>query len=130
VIPSMIIKLHKAKTENLPYVELWGSGTPLREFLYVDDMAEACLYLMQNYEGNDFVNIGSGQEISIKELAEAIKNVVGYEGDIMFDKSKPDGTPRRVLDNSRILHTGWLPKVSIEEGLRREYDYYLNDVIS
>lgn len=129
VIPSMIIKLHKAKTENIPYVELWGTGTPLREFLYVDDMAEACLCLMKTYEGNEFVNIGSGQEISIRNLAEAIKKVVDYNGELVFDAGKPDGTPRRVIDNTKIFAAGWRPKVGIEEGLRREYDYYLNFVL-
>jgi len=129
VIPSMIIKVHKAKIENNPFVELWGTGTPLREFLYVDDLADACLCLMQTYEGNDFVNIGSGNEISINELAIIIKKVIGYSGDIIFDTSKPDGTPRRVLHNSEIEETGWRPKVSMEEGIRREYQYYLNHVI-
>ncbi len=125
VIPSMIIKLHKAKAERLPSVELWGTGTPLREFLYVDDMADACLNLMLNYEGNDFVNIGSGSEISIRNLAETIKKVVGYEGELAFDTSKPDGTPRRVLDNTRIYQTGWEPKIGMEKGLKLEYEYYL-----
>ncbi|MHB8063810.1 MAG: GDP-L-fucose synthase family protein [Ruminiclostridium sp.] len=129
VIPSMIIKVHKAKLENTPIVELWGTGTPLREFLYVDDLVDACLCLMQTYEGNDFVNIGSGNEISINELAIIIKKVIGYRGDIIFDTSKPDGTPRRVLHNSKIEETGWRPKVSMEEGIRREYQYYLEHVI-
>ncbi|MDF2988802.1 MAG: NAD-dependent epimerase/dehydratase [Eubacterium sp.] len=130
VIPSMLIKLHKAKAENHLSVELWGTGTPLREFLYVDDMAEACLKMMQTYEGNDFINIGSGKEISIRELAETIKRVVGYKGEIIFDISKPDGTPRRVLDNSRIRQTGWTPVVDMEEGIRREYEYYLNYIVT
>lgn len=129
VIPSMIIKFHKAKVNNSPVVELWGTGTPLREFLYVDDMADACVYLMNNYEGNEFINIGSGQEISIRELAEKIKKVVGYEGKIVFDSSKPDGTPRRVLDNTKIFKTGWKPKVSLDEGLEREYKYYLDNIV-
>jgi GDP-L-fucose synthase len=129
VIPSMIIKIHKAKIENVPFVELWGTGTPLREFLYVDDLADACICLMQTYEGNDFVNIGSGNEISINELAITIKKVIGYSGDIIFDTSKPDGTARRVLHNSKIEETGWRPKVNIEEGLRREYQYYLKHII-
>lgn len=129
VIPSMIIKFHRAKTEKLPSVELWGTGNPMREFLYVDDLADACIYLMQNYEGNDFVNIGSGMEISIRELAYLIKNITGYSGDITFDTSKPDGTPRRVLNNTRIASAGWKPKVGMEEGLRREYEYYLNYII-
>jgi len=126
VIPSMMVKFHKAKTQNLPYVELWGTGKPLREFLYVDDMAEACLYLMQNYDGSELVNIGSGEEISIRELAELIRDVVGYNGELVFDSSKPDGTPRRVLDNSKITSMGWKPKIDIKEGLRREYEYYVN----
>lgn len=126
VIPSMIIKFHRAKCENRPYVELWGTGKPLREFLYVDDMAEACLWLMQHYESSELINIGSGKEISIKELAEIIRDVVGYQGEIVFDSSKPDGTPRRVLDNSKISATGWKPKVDIREGIRREYEYYLS----
>lgn len=129
VIPSMIIKIHDAKITDKPFVELWGTGTPLREFLYVDDMADACIFLMETYEGNDFINLGSGQEISIKNLAETIKRVIGYQGEITYDASKPDGTPRRVLDNSRIEETGWLPKVDIEEGIRREYEYYLNYII-
>ncbi len=129
VIPAMIIKFHTAKTKNKPFVELWGTGTPLREFLYVDDLAEACITLMQTYEGNDFINIGSGQEISIKDLAEAIKSVTGYTGGIVFDTGKPDGTPRRVLDNTRILRTGWQPGIDFMEGLRREYEYYINNVI-
>lgn len=128
VIPAMIIKLHKAKLNNSPSVELWGTGTPLREFLYVDDMAEACLNLMQTYDGNDFINIGSGKEISIRALAETLKDVIGYKGELVFDTTKPDGTPRRVLDNTKILQTGWKPKIEMEEGLRREYDYYLKIV--
>ena len=126
----MIIKIHKAKLENNPVVELWGTGTPLREFLYVDDLADACFYLMQNYEGNDFINIGSGNEISIHDLAHTIKKVIGYDGDIVFDTSKPDGTPRRVLHNSKIQETGWTPKINIEEGIQREYQYYLDSILS
>lgn len=130
VIPSMIIKMHKAKTEKEPYVELWGTGTPLREFLYVDDMADACVCLMKTYEGNDFINIGSGQEISIRNLAETIKKVVGYQGELVFDAAKPDGTPRRVLDNTKINSTGWYQKVDMEEGIKREYEYYLDNILS
>ncbi|AUS97810.1 GDP-fucose synthetase [Clostridium thermosuccinogenes] len=126
VIPSMMIKFHKAKLENRPFVELWGTGKPLREFLYVDDMAEACLYLMQNYESSELINIGSGREISIRELAEIIRDVVGFQGEIVFDTTKPDGTPRRVLDNSKISATGWKPKMDIREGIKREYEYYVN----
>ena len=129
VIPSMIIKFHEAKMNNKPYVELWGTGSPLREFLYVDDMADACLYLMQNYEGNEFVNIGSGKEISIRDLAQTLKRVTEYTGELVFDTTKPDGTPRRVLDNTKIHKTGWIPKIDMEEGLRREYEYYLKYVV-
>ncbi len=129
VIPSMLIKFHKAKMENRPFVELWGTGKPLREFLYVDDMAEACLYLMQNYDGNEPVNIGSGKEISIRELAEIIKDVVGFKGEIKFDTTKPDGTPRRVLDSSKILATGWKPKMDIREGIRLEYEFYKSAIL-
>lgn len=128
VIPSMIIKIHKAKTENLPAVELWGTGNPLREFLYVDDMAEACINLMETYESSDFINIGSGQEISIRDLAMTIRSVIGYDGELIFDTSKPDGTPRRVLDNTKIEGTGWKPKIDMFEGIRREYEYYLHYV--
>ncbi|NMA33108.1 MAG: GDP-L-fucose synthase [Clostridiaceae bacterium] len=126
VIPSMIIKFHRAKCENQQFVELWGTGKPLREFLYIDDMAEACLWLMQNYESSELINIGSGNEISIRKLAEIIREVVGFQGEIRFDAAKPDGTPRRVLDNSKILATGWKPKVDMKEGIRREYEYYLS----
>ena len=124
----MIIKPTK-QNENQPFVELWGSGKPLREFLYVDDMAEACLYLMQHYESSELVNIGSGIEISIKELAGLIREIVGFHGEIIFDSSKPDGTPRRVLDTSKIAATGWKPKTDIKEGLCREYKYYLGTVL-
>ncbi|OPX42399.1 GDP-L-fucose synthase [Ruminiclostridium hungatei] len=129
VIPSMLIKLHKAKLEDSPFVELWGTGTPLREFLYVDDMAEACLCMLLNYSGSEFINIGSGSEISIGELAETIRGVVDYKGSIIFDTTKPDGTPRRVLDNSRIRGMGWKPEIGMEEGLRREYAYYLENIL-
>jgi GDP-L-fucose synthase len=129
VIPAMLMKFYRAKTEKKESVELWGTGKPLREFLYADDMADACIYLMNHYEGNDFINIGSGKEISIRELAEIIKKAVGYQGNIKFDTSKPDGTPRRVLDNTRILKTGWKPKIDMEEGIRKEYQYFLNNIV-
>ena len=105
VIPSMIIKFHRAKCENQQFVELWGTGKPLREFLYIDDMAEACLWLMQNYESSELINIGSGNEISIRKLAEIIREVVGFQGEIRFDAAKPDGTPRRVLTTRK----SWQP---------------------
>ncbi|MCI1965233.1 MAG: GDP-L-fucose synthase [Oscillospiraceae bacterium] len=128
VIPAMFIKIHLAKLEQRPAVDLWGTGKPLREFLYVDDLADALIELMNNYEGNDFINIGSGSEISIYDLAELIRKTVGYSGKIVFDPSKPDGTPRRVLDNTKILNTGWKPKVRMEDGIQREYEYFLNHI--
>jgi GDP-L-fucose synthase len=129
VIPAMLMKFYRAKTGKKDYVELWGTGKPLREFLYVDDMADACIYLMNHYEGNDFINIGSGNEISIRQLAEVIQKTVGYQGKIKFNTSKPDGTLRRVLDNARILKTGWEPKISIEEGIMNEYLYFVKHIV-
>ena len=128
VIPAMMMKIYRAKIENKPYVKLWGTGKPLREFLYVDDMADACIYLMNNYSGNDFINIGSGDEISIHDLSETVKNAVGYSGEIIFDTSKPDGTPRRVLDNTKIFSTGWRPLVGFEDGIQKEYEYFLEHI--
>lgn len=128
VIPSMIIKIAEAKKAKRPFVELWGTGTPLREFLYVDDMADAAIFLMENYEDDNIINVGSGQEISIRELAELIADALGYEGEIRFDPSKPDGTPRRVIDNTKITQMGWRPKIGMEEGLRREIDYYFKNI--
>ncbi|WP_445506278.1 GDP-L-fucose synthase family protein [Niallia sp. 03190] len=127
VIPAMITKMDAAKKLNKPVVELWGTGTPLREFLYVEDMAEACVYLMENYEGNEHINIGTGTDISIKDLAELIKKVIGYEGKIVFDPTKPDGTPRKLLDVSKLTNAGWKPKVDLEEGLRLTYEFYKDE---
>jgi GDP-L-fucose synthase len=126
VIPAIIIKMYSAKTANKAFLELWGTGTPLREFLYVDDLAEACTFLMETYEGNELINIGTGQDISIRELAETIKKVIGYQGEIVFDASKPDGTLKKVLDVSKIENMGWKPTIGLEEGIKREYEYYLN----
>jgi GDP-L-fucose synthase len=128
VIPSMIIKMAEAKKAKKPFVELWGTGTPLREFLYVDDMADAAIFLMENYEDDNIINVGSGQEISIRALAKMIADIVGYEGEIRFDTSKPDGTPRRVIDSTRIAQMGWRPKIGMEEGLKREIDYYFKNI--
>jgi len=128
VIPAMIVKMHAAKREGRPSVELWGTGTPLREFLYVDDLADACIFLMQNYQSNEHINVGTGVEISIRELATTIKNVVGFKGDIVFDANKPDGTPRKVLDSSKIISMGWTPKISFEIGIERAYNDYLSRI--
>lgn len=125
VIPALISKMEVAKRLNKPTVELWGTGTPLREFLFAEDLADACVYLMENYDGSEHINIGTGQEISIQDLASLIKRIVGYKGGIMFDSSMPDGTPRKLLDNSKIEKLGWKPKIGLEEGLKMTYDSYI-----
>jgi GDP-L-fucose synthase len=124
VLPALIRKFHEAKLNQSPTVEVWGSGTPRREFLHSDDLADACLFLMNNYEGNEIVNIGVGEDISIRELAERVKNVVGYEGEITFNTSVPDGTPRKLVDVSRISGLGWSARISLEEGLRSVYQAF------
>jgi GDP-L-fucose synthase len=125
VLPALIRKFHEAKIENKPAVEIWGSGSPLREFLHVDDLADACYFLMQTYSGNDFLNIGTGKDIPIKDLALLIKDIVGYKGELTFDASKPDGTPRKLLDVSRLHATGWKEKYSLRDGLTMTYQWYL-----
>ncbi len=125
VIPALIRKFHEAKQKDASSVELWGTGSPLREFMYADDVADACLFLMQKYDEKLFVNIGTGEEISIKELALIIKEVVGFKGDIQFDSSKPDGTPRKLMDSSRLHSLGWKHKMSLKEGLRKTYLFFL-----
>lgn len=133
VIPALIRRIHQAKQEMLDEVVIWGTGNPLREFLYSDDLARACVYLMENYDvtghprGGDIVNIGSGIEVSIKTLAETVKKVVGYEGKLSFDTSKPDGTPRKLLDVSKLHKMGWRHEIELEIGLKRAYeDFKLN----
>lgn len=124
VLPALMRRFHEAKKTGAPSVTVWGSGTPLREFLNVDDLAGACLYLMDHYEGKEFFNVGSGQEISILRLAELMKHVVGYQGEIIMDAAKPDGTPRKVTDISCILETGWRPAIDLETGIRRTYEWF------
>ncbi|MDA8100052.1 MAG: GDP-L-fucose synthase [Nitrospiraceae bacterium] len=128
VLPALIRKFHEAKIANAPSVTLWGTGDPFREFLYVDDMAEACIFLMENLDYGrigEFVNIGTGKDLRIRELAQLVKNIVGFSGQIINDTSKPDGTPKKLLDTSRIRSLGWEPKVGLEEGIRRTYAWYL-----
>lgn len=127
VMPALIRRFHEAKANGAKEVVVWGSGTPLREFLYSEDMADACIYLMENYEGNDFFNIGTGKEISIKNLAELIKEVVGFEGEIIWDSSKPDGTPRKLLDVSRLESQGWKYKMELKDGVKEAYKWYLEN---
>lgn len=121
VLPALIRKFHTAKTENAPEVVVWGSGTPMREFLHVDDLADACCYLMLNYNEPGLVNIGSGTDISIKDLALLIKKITGYNGNLKWDSSKPDGTPRKLMDVSKLHGMGWKHKIELEEGIRSVY---------
>ena len=121
VLPALLRKFHEAKINNQSQVEVWGTGDPLREFLHASDMANACVYLMQNYNEKGFVNIGTGIEISIKDLAHLIKKVVGYKGDIIFDSSKPNGTPRKLTDITKLTNLGWKYKIELEEGIRNVY---------
>ncbi|MBQ9359649.1 MAG: GDP-L-fucose synthase [Lachnospiraceae bacterium] len=124
VLPALIRKFDDAKESGAKSVTLWGTGAPLREFLYVDDMADACVYLLQNYSGEEHVNIGTGKEITIKDLAELVKEIVGFEGEIIWDDSMPDGTPRKLLDVSKLHDIGWKEKVSLRDGIRLEYEWY------
>ncbi|MDM5340543.1 GDP-L-fucose synthase [Fictibacillus enclensis] len=126
VLPALLRKFHEAKENNKPFVEIWGTGTPKREFLYSDDLADACVFLMNTYEGNEIVNIGVGEDLEIKELAYKIKDVVGYEGELQFDPSKPDGTPRKLVDVTKLNSLGWKASTSLDEGLQKAYEGFLN----
>jgi GDP-L-fucose synthase len=125
VLPAMIRKFHEAKLEGKDKVEIWGTGTPMREFLYVDDLADACVHLMLNYNEGEVVNIGTGVDITIKDLALTIKEVVGFEGDIYFNTDMPDGTPRKLLDVSKLKDLGWEYKISLKEGIEKTYADYV-----
>lgn len=125
VLPALIRKMVDAREEDAPAVNVWGSGTPLREFLHVDDLADACLFLMQHVSEPGPINVGTGQDLSIRAVAEQIRDVVGYEGELAFDASKPDGTPRKVTDVSRIHALGWHHRIPLDEGLRRTVEWYL-----
>lgn len=127
VLPALIRRFHEAKEQNLPEVVCWGTGTPLREFLYVDDLADACVYLMNTYSGNETVNLGTGKELTIRELTELVKKVVGYKGEIRWDPSKPDGTPRKLLDVSKLEGLGWHYKTELEDGIRLTYQDFLTN---
>lgn len=126
VLPALIRKFHEAKVNQSPTVTVWGTGEPLREFLFVDDLADALIFLMQHYDQTDFINVGTGQEISIRELALTIKAVIGYPGDIVFDPTKPDGTPRKLLDVSRLQTLGWQAQTDLKTGIEQTYTWYLN----
>ena len=125
VLPAMIRKFHEAKQQNKSFMELWGTGSPMREFLHADDLAEACLFLMENYNEAELVNIGTGEDVSIKELAETVQKIVGFEGEIRWDSSKPDGTPRKLMDVSKLHNLGWKHKIVLEKGIQLAYQDFL-----
>jgi GDP-L-fucose synthase len=124
VLPAMIRKFHEAKKKGEPFATIWGSGEPKREFLYVEDLADACFFLMQNYNERGLVNVGTGKDLSIMELAELVQRVTGFEGSIRRDLSKPDGTPRKLMDVSKLEAMGWKARVTLEEGVRKVYEAY------
>jgi len=124
VLPALLAKAHAARMSHQPALTVWGSGRPMREFLHVDDMADACVHLMTRYSGTDPINVGSGDEVSIRDLAALVNEVVGFKGHLEFDRSKPDGTPRKKLDTSRLHGLGWRPSIPLREGIARAYDWY------
>ena len=130
VLPALIRKCHEAKVNGDGSVEIWGTGTPRREFLYVDDLADACLFLMEHYEADDIINVGVGKDQSIRELAELVAELVGFEGDLRFDPSQPDGTPLKLLDVSRLTAVGWQARTPLREGVKRTYQWYLDQLES
>ena len=127
VLPALIRKFHEAKVNRAETVEVWGTGTPLREFIYVDDMAAACVFLMENYDGEQHVNIGTGEEVSIRQLAETVKEVVGFEGELVFNTDMPDGTPRKLTTVDKLHELGFMHKVSLNEGIRIAYEWFLEN---
>ncbi|KAK1591186.1 hypothetical protein Q3G72_003622 [Acer saccharum] len=128
VLPALMRRFHEAKTNKAKEVVVWGTGSPLREFLHVDDLADAVVFMIENYSGLEHLNVGSGKEVTIKELAELVKEVVGFEGDLVWDSSKPDGTPRKLMDSSKLAALGWQPKVELKDGLVDTYKWYLENV--
>lgn len=129
VLPALIRKFHEAKTAGESAVTCWGTGTPLREFLYVDDLADACVFLMNHYSGDETVNVGTGKELTIRELTEIVAKVVGFQGEIKWDASRPDGTPRKLLDVTKLKNLGWTYRVELEEGIRLAYEDFLSNPI-
>lgn len=127
VLPALIRRFHEAKEQGLPFVTCWGDGSPLREFLYVDDLANLCVFLMNNYSGNETVNAGTGKELSIKELTELVAKIIGYIGEIRWDVSRPNGTPRKLLDVSKATKLGWTYKTKLEDGIRLAYEDFLHN---
>jgi GDP-L-fucose synthase len=129
VLPSLLRKFHEARVDNKPFVEIWGSGTPMREFLHVDDLADACYFLLNNYSSGDTINVGTGTDISIRDLAMMIKKITGYTGELVFNTSKPDGTPKKLLDVSKLTQAGFTYKINLEEGITRVYEEYKKDIV-
>ena len=129
VLPALIRKFDTAVEEGLEEVEIWGTGTPLREFMYVDDLADACMFLMLHYNEKGFVNVGTGDEVTIKELAETIGTITGFKGKIVFNPEKPDGTPRKLMDSSRLHNLGWKHQISLHEGIKKAYSFYKNEQV-
>ncbi|KAJ8767295.1 hypothetical protein K2173_017339 [Erythroxylum novogranatense] len=129
VLPALMRRFHEAKMAAAKEVVVWGTGSPLREFMHVDDLADAVVFLMESYSDLEHLNVGSGKEVSIKELAELVKEVVGFEGELVWDSSKPDGTPRKLMDSSKLLGLGWRPKISLKDGLVNTYKWYLENVV-
>ncbi|MBO0939358.1 GDP-L-fucose synthase [Fibrella sp. HMF5335] len=127
VLPALIRKFHEAKINNQPTVEIWGTGSPMREFLHADDLAEACIFLMNNYDGEQFVNVGTGEDVTIKELAELVKDVVGFQGDLVWNTDKPDGTPRKLMDVSKLHGMGWKHSIELRQGLEHTYQDFLQN---
>ena len=125
VLPALIRKFHEGKAAHAPTVTCWGTGSPLREFLYADDLARACVFLLENYSDEQFINVGSGSDVTVRDLTENVKRIVGFEGDIVWDTTKPDGTPRKLLDSSRLFALGWRPQVDLETGIRLAYEDFL-----
>ena len=125
VLPALIRKAHEAKINNQPAFTVWGSGSPRREFLYVDDLADALAFLLENYDSPEVINVGCGNDVTIRELAEIVSEVVGFKGELIFDPTKPDGTPRKLLDTSRLEKLGWTPRVSLRDGIEQTYQWYL-----
>jgi GDP-L-fucose synthase len=128
VLPALLRRFHEAKLKGSSSVTVWGSGTPMREFLYADDLAEACLYLMENYNEKKLINIGTGQDITIRQLAEMVKKVTGFTGELLFDTSKPDGTPRKLMDVSKLHSFGWKHSTNLEEGIEKAYQDFLSKI--
>jgi len=128
VLPAFIRRFHEAKKANKKEIVLWGSGNAYRELLYVDDMASACVFLMNNYSSSEIINIGTGKDLKIRELAQIVKKIVGYSGKIVWDTSKPDGTPKKQLDVSKLFRLGWQPKIGLEEGIKKEYEWFLENI--